>query len=221
MATSADTPKDTPEPLRIALTGGIASGKTAVANMFADLGVPVLDTDQIARDVVEPGTPALAEVVAKFGAGILDASGRLNRQQLRQRVFADPQLRHELEAILHPAIRAELALRSAAADGPYQMHVIPLLVETGRAAQYQRVLVVDCPPEEQIRRLVARDGSSLEEAQRILQAQASREQRLDVASDVIVNTGTVDDLRQFVLTLHDNYRLLAEHRQSPAALEKT
>jgi dephospho-CoA kinase len=202
-----------PAPLRIALTGGIASGKTAVANMFAELGVPVLDTDQIARDVVEPGTPALAEVVAKFGAGILDASGRLDRQQLRQRVFADPQLRHELEAILHPAIRAELARRSAAAGGPYQLHVIPLLVETGRAAQYQRVLVVDCPPEAQIRRLMARDGSSLEEAQRILQAQASRQQRLDIADDVIVNTGTVDDLRQFVLALHDNYRLLAERGQ--------
>lgn len=208
-------------PLLIGLTGGIASGKTAVANMFAELGVPVIDTDQIARDVVEPGTPALAALVTKFGAGILDADGRLNRQHVRQLVFADPQRRHELEAILHPAIRAELARRAALAGGAYQIHVIPLLVETGRAGQYQRVLVVDCPPEEQLRRLMARDGSSLEEAQRILQAQASRQQRLDAADDVIVNTGTVDDLRQFVLTLHDNYRLLAEQRQSPATPGKT
>jgi dephospho-CoA kinase len=221
MATSAAPPDTTPQPLRIALTGGIASGKTAVANMFAELAVPVLDTDQIARDVVEPGTPGLAQLVAKFSAGILDASGRLNRAHVRQVVFADPKLRLELEAILHPAIRAELARRSATAGGPYQIHVIPLLVETGRSTQYQRVLVVDCPPEEQLRRLMARDGSSLEGAQRILQAQANRQQRLDAADDVIVNTGTVDDLRQFVLTLHGNYRLLAEHGQSPATLEKT
>jgi len=201
--------------LRIALTGGIASGKSAVAAMFAELSVPVLDTDQINRDVVEPGTPTLAQLVAEFGAGILDSTGHLDRRQLRQRVFADPQQRRRLEAITHPAIRAELARRSATADGPYQIHVIPLLVETGRADSYHRVLVVDCPPEEQLRRLIARDGSSLEEATRILQAQASRQQRLEVADDVIVNTGTVDDLRQFVRTLHDNYRLLASRMQLP------
>jgi dephospho-CoA kinase len=221
MATATDTPASTAVPLRIALTGGIASGKTAVANMFAELGVPVLDTDQIARDVVEPGTPTLAAVLAKLGAGMLGANGRLDRQKVRQCVFAEPQLRRELEAILHPAIRAELARRSAIAGGPYQIHVIPLLVETGRAADYERVLVVDCPPEQQLQRLMARDGSSLEEAQRILQAQASRQQRLDAANEVITNTGTVDDLRQFVRTLHDNYRLLSEPQQSPAAPDKT
>jgi dephospho-CoA kinase len=208
-------------PLLIALTGGIASGKSAVANLFAELGVPVLDTDQIARDVVEPGQPALAQLVAEFGADILEASGRLNRQVVRQRVFADPQQRARLEAITHPAIRAELAQRAAAAIGPYQIHVIPLLVETGRAHQYPRVLVVDCPAEIQLQRLMARDGSSAADAQRILQAQATRQQRLDAAHDVIVNTGTVDDLRQFVLTLHDNYRLLAQRLQSPAAVEKS
>ena len=220
MTAPADPPAK-PEPLRIALTGGIASGKSAVANMFAELGVPILDADLISRDVVEPGTPALSQLVAEFGAEILDASGRFNRQHMRQRVFANPELRLKLEAITHPAIRAEFARRAAAASGPYQIHVIPLLVETGRADQYERVLVVDCPPEEQLRRLMARDGSSLEEAHRILQAQASREQRLDAADDVIVNTGTVEDLRQFVATLHQNYRLLAERRQSPAAAGKS
>jgi dephospho-CoA kinase len=200
--------------LRVALTGGIASGKSAVATRFEELSVPVLDTDQIARDVVEPGTPGLAQLVAEFGADILDSGGRLDRRKLRQRVFADPQLRRRLEAITHPAIRAELARRAATAQGPYQIHVIPLLVENGRAEGYDRVLVVDCPPEEQLRRLMARDGSSLEEATRIMQAQASRQQRLEVADDVIVNTGSVDDLRQFVLTLHRNYLLLADRMQS-------
>jgi len=208
-------------PLRIALTGGIASGKSAAASMFEELGVPLLDADQIARDVVEPGTPTLAQLVTELGPDILDASGHYDRRHVRQRVFADPELRQKLEAITHPAIRAEFARRAAALNGPYQIHVIPLLVETGRADQYERVLVVDCPPEEQLRRLMARDGSSLEEAQRILQAQATRQQRLDAAHDVIVNTGTVDDLRQFVATLHQNYRLLAERRQSPAASGKS
>ena len=206
-----------PASFPIALTGGIASGKTAVANMFADLGVPVLDADQIARDVVEPGTPTLAQLVAEFGTDILDPGGRFNRQAVRQRVFADPTQRAKLEAITHPAIRAEFARRAARAGGPYQLHVIPLLVETGRANQYPRVLVVDCPAEVQLQRLMARDGSSAAEAERILAAQATRQQRLDVAHDVIVNTGTVDDLRQFVLTLHNNYRLLAAQHPSDSA----
>jgi dephospho-CoA kinase len=209
---SSDHPS--PSPLLVALTGGIASGKTAAAEMFAALGVPVLDTDQIARDVVEPGTPVLGRLVAEFGAGILDAAGRLDRPAMRQRVFADPQMRKRLEAITHPAIREELARRSTSAGGLYQIHVIPLLVEAGRSAAFDRVLVVDCPEEEQVRRLVARDGSNEQEARRILAAQASREQRLEIADDVIENTGTLDDLRQFVATLHANYRLIAERLRS-------
>jgi dephospho-CoA kinase len=199
-----------PHPLLIALTGGIASGKTAVAELFAAHGVPVIDTDQIARDIVEPGTPTLARLVEEFGTDILDASGRLDRATMRQRVFADPEQRKRLEAIMHPAIRAELDRRSAEAGGAYQIHVIPLLVEAGRTASYDRVLVVDCPEEEQIRRLMARDGSSEAEARRILAAQAPREQRLDVADDVIENTGTLEELRQFVETLHMNYLMIAE-----------
>ena len=197
-------------PLLIALTGGIASGKSAVAEEFAKLGVPVLDTDQIARDVVAPGMPALDQLVAEFGLEILDADGRLNRAHMRERVFSDPEQRRKLEAITHPAIRAELAQRSAAAGGDYQIHVIPLLVETGRADAYDRVLVVDCPEQAQIDRLSARDRTSREQAQEILAAQVSREERLNAAHDVIENTGTLADLQRFVQTLHRNYALLAQ-----------
>ena len=197
-------------PLLIALTGGIATGKTAVAELFAQLGVPVLDTDQIARDVVAPDMPALGQLVAEFGAEILDAHGQLDRTRMRERVFSDPSQRRKLEAITHPAIREELARRSAAAGGDYQIHVIPLLVETGRAAAYDRVLVVDCPEQVQIERLMARDSTSRTQAEAILAAQASREQRLNAADDVIENTGTLADLQRCVQTLHRNYALLAQ-----------
>jgi dephospho-CoA kinase len=197
-------------PLLIALTGGIASGKSAVADIFASLGVPVLDTDQIARDVVEPGMPALEELVRTFGANILDASGKLDRKRMRERVFAKPEERARLEHITHPAIREELAKRSARAGGPYQVHVIPLLVEKSRADDYDRVLLVDCPEEDQIKRLMARDGATLEQARAMLAAQATREQRRAIADDVIVNTGTLRDLQRFVETLHKNYLLIAE-----------
>src|SRR5690606_37664917 len=133
---------DTP-PLLIALTGGIARGKTAVADHFARLGVPVLDTDQIARDVVEPGQPALQALVDIFGSEILQSDGRLDRAAMRQRVFNDPSQRKALEAIMHPAINKTLMARSQQAGGDYQIHVIPLLVEGGRAQEYDRVLVVD------------------------------------------------------------------------------
>lgn len=196
-------------PLLIALTGGIASGKSAVAKLFEDLGVPVIDADHVARDVVEPGTETLSRIVDAFGPEVLDSSGHLNRRALRELVFADPVQRELLESITHPAIRAEMARRAREAGGTYQIHVIPLLIETARADQYDRVLVVDCPEEDQIRRLMSRDGSSREDAQRILAAQATREQRLAVADDVIVNTGTLADLAEFVLTLHRNYALLA------------
>jgi dephospho-CoA kinase len=197
-------------PLLIALTGGIASGKSAVAELFAKLGVPVLDTDQIARDVVEPGTPTLAKLIAEFGADILDASGRLDRARMRERVFNDPAQRKRLEAITHPAIREELAARSARAKGDYQVHVIPLLIEGGRGDAYDRVLVVDASERDQLQRLTARDRTTHQQAEQILAAQASREDRLAAADDVIVNTGTLEDLQEFVQTLHRNYSLLAQ-----------
>jgi dephospho-CoA kinase len=199
-------------PLLIALTGGIASGKSAVAELFAAQGVPVFDTDQIARDVVEPGTPALGKIVAAFGAEVLDTYGRLDRKRMRELVFADLAKRKQLEAITHPAIREELARRSNEADGLYQIHVIPLLVETGRADAYDRVLVVDAPEADQLRRLRHRDGTDEATGKSILAAQATREARLSVADDVIVNTGSLADLQRFVATLHENYELLAAAR---------
>ena len=197
-------------PLLIALTGGIASGKSAVADLFAQLGVTVLDTDRIAREVVEPGKPVLNELIAAFGAGILEEHGRLDRARMRERVFNDPAERNKLETILHPVIREELQRQSQAAGGEYQVHVIPLLVEGRRSEAYDRVLVVDCPAEDQIARLMARDNTTREQAVRMLASQGTREQRLAVADDVIVNTGTLAELQGFVQTLHRNYSLLAQ-----------
>ncbi len=199
-------------PFVVALTGGIASGKTAVSTAFARLGVPVLDADLIAREVVEPGQPALAAVVAAFGDGILAPDGRLDRQRLRARIFADPAARQRLEAILHPAIRQAFAAASAVAGGPYQVHAIPLLVESGRADQYDRVLVVDCPREMQLSRLLARDGETAERAAAILAAQASREARRAVATDLIENTGSLAELEQSVAALHRQFLELAAAR---------
>ena len=196
-------------PFRVALTGGIASGKSTVAGLFAALGVPVIDTDVIARQVVEPGQPALAQVIAAFGTGVLDASGGLDRRRMRERIFADPGARHRLEAILHPVIRAEMARQSVAAAGPYQVLVIPLLTEGGRRDHVDRVLLVDVPEELQVRRLVTRDGVSHEQAQASLNAQATRAARLALADDVIHNTADVDELRNAVVALDEKYRRLA------------
>jgi len=196
-------------PFRVALTGGIASGKSTVADLFAALGVPVIDTDVIAREVVEPGQPALAQVAGAFGADVLDAEGRLDRKRMRERIFADPGARRRLEAILHPAIRAEMERQSQAAGGPYQVLVIPLLAEGGRRDHVDRVLLVDVPEELQIQRVMWRDGVSHQQAQASLDAQATRAQRLEMADDVLRNTGRVDDLREQVAKLHQRYLALA------------
>jgi dephospho-CoA kinase len=196
-------------PFLVALTGGIASGKSAAAQVFADLGVPVLDTDVIAREVVAPGSPVLQQLATRFGDDIMTPAGELDRARLRQHVFRDPAEREALNAIMHPAIRAELARQSERAGGTYQIHVIPLLVETQRMKDYDRVLVVDCPEEDQLRRLMARDGGTLDEAKRILAAQASRAERLAAAHDVILNTGTIEDLAGAVAELHRQYEKLA------------
>jgi dephospho-CoA kinase len=192
-------------PFRVALTGGIASGKTVVANIFATHGVPVIDTDVIAREVVEPGQPALAAVVDAFGTGVLAADGRLDRPRLRERIFGDAEARRRLEAILHPAIRAEMERQSRAAGGPYQVLVIPLLVEGGRRDHIDHVLVVDVPEDTQIERLVRRDGVSRDQAEAALRAQASRDARLAFADDVIENTGDVAALETRVAKLHGDY----------------
>ena len=193
-------------PLVIALTGGIASGKTAVSDRFAARGIPVVDTDRIAREVVAPGTTGLAEVAAAFGKGILDAEGRLDRSALRKRIFGDAEDRERLEAILHPQI--ERAARAAvdAADGPYVILVVPLLVETGLFDDADRVLVVDVPESIQVERLMARDGVTAEQARDALAAQASRTRRLAVADDVIENVGVEDALDAEVQRLDQAYR---------------
>lgn len=193
----------------VALTGGIASGKSVVANEFSALGVPVFDTDQIARDVVEPGKPALRQIVEAFGAHVLDAKGHLNRQQMRSLIFADPALRKTLEAITHPAIREELARRTSESQGVYKIHVIPLLVESGNPIAYDRVLVVDCSEDLQIARVMQRDHSDELAARRILAAQATRAQRLAVANDVVENGGDLALLKQRVHQLHGEYLKLA------------
>jgi len=200
------------QPFRVALTGGIASGKTTVANLFAELGVPLIDTDVIARQVVEPGQPALAVIVSTFGPDVLDADGRLDRRRMRERIFTDPAAKRRLEAILHPAIRVEMERQSREAGGSYQMLVIPLLTESRRRDPFDRVLLVDVPEELQIQRLMMRDGVTHDQAQASLNAQASRAERLAMADDVVRNTGRVDDLRDEIAKLHAQYLALAAAR---------
>jgi dephospho-CoA kinase len=202
-------------PLRIGLTGGIASGKSTVSQRFAELGVPVIDADVASRKVVEPGQPGLAQVVQRFGAGVLDADGRLDRPALRNLIFKDASLRQALDAILHPLIRIEMEREAAAATAPYVVMAIPLLVEGGTARQrVDRVLVVDADETLQIQRLQARDGSSTEHARAILASQASRAARRGAADDVLLNTGTVAELRQAVDRLHEQYLQLAQTSSS-------
>jgi dephospho-CoA kinase len=201
-------------PFRVGLTGGIASGKSTAAKFFGALGVPIIDSDQVARDVVEPGQPPLERLVERFGPSILTEDGDLDRPALRNIVFSDPMARADLEALTHPAIGAAMEARSAAAGGIYQVLMIPLLVEKNLGAQLDRVLVVDCEEELQIRRLQARDGSTLEQAQAILNAQASRTSRLKAAHDVIKNDGDMTAVRDQVAALHTRYLELAQQART-------
>jgi dephospho-CoA kinase len=194
---------------RVGLTGGIASGKSTAAKFFGSLGVPILDSDQIARDVVEPGQPPLERLVERFGPGILTSDGHLDRPALRNIVFSDPKARADLEALTHPAIGAALEAQSAAAGGPYQILVIPLLVEKNLSSHVDRVLVVDCDEELQIRRLRDRDGSTREQVAAILKAQAPRAARLKAADDVIRNDSDMNAVRDQVAALHARYLELA------------
>jgi dephospho-CoA kinase len=202
-------------PLRIGLTGGIASGKSTVTQRFGELGVPVIDADVASRNVVEPGKAGLAQVVQRFGAGVLGANGQLDRRALRDLIFKDASLRQALDAILHPLIRAEMEREAAQAAAPYLVMAIPLLVEGGGSAKrVDRVLVVDAEETLQMQRLQARDGSSQEQARAILSSQASRAARLAAADDVLLNTGTVAELRQRVDRLHEQYLQLAQTSSS-------
>jgi dephospho-CoA kinase len=200
-----------PRRLRIGLTGGIASGKSTVAQRFTELGVPVIDADVAARQVVAPGTVGLAQVVARFGKEVVDAAGALDRTALRNLIFKDPGARRDLETILHPLIRTTMEKSADAAAGPYIVMAIPLLVEGGKTDRVDRILVVDVEESVQIARLMARDGSSLEQARAILDSQASRAARLAAADDVLPNSGTVTEVRQAVDRLHQQYLRLAQH----------
>jgi len=196
--------------LRIGLTGGIASGKSTVARRFTELGIPVIDADESSRWVVAPGQPGLEEVIDRFGAGVLTAAGALDRRALRNLIFADPVKRRDLEKILHPLIRADMEQRAMEAPGRYLVLAIPLLVEGGARDRVDRILVVDVDEAIQLQRLLARDSHGLEHARAILAAQASRASRLQAADDVLVNSGTVPELRQAVDRLHERYLRLAD-----------
>lgn len=194
----------------VGLTGGVASGKSAVADLFADLGVPVLDTDMISREIVVAGSKGLAQIRKRFGDSIINNDGTLDRPTLRQLVFADPAAREDLEAITHPLIAAELTRQSDLASGPYQIHVIPLLVETGMQDRMDRVLLVDCPLELQLARLESRDQISRSAAKLIIDAQTDRRARLAIADDVLINDAQRDELPGLVSKLHDYYQQLAK-----------
>jgi dephospho-CoA kinase len=196
-------------PLRIGLTGGVASGKSVVADMFAELGASIIDTDVIAHEVVMPGQPALNELQKTFGETVISDDGTLNRSAMRELVFADDAARRQLEAILHPRIRQEAYRQSNQAGGDYQLIVIPLLVESPLKSLFNRILVVDCDEKTQLSRLLARDAESAEQAHRILAAQASRAERLAIADDVITNDDSLDATRSQVAALHEIYVSLA------------
>lgn len=193
---------------RIALTGGIASGKSTVARLFEALGARLIDTDAVARDVVRPPSPVLDQIVARFGAGALSADGTLDRAALRHIVFSDAAARRDLEAIMHPAIAAEVARRSATAGGPYLLIAIPLLAESGTAGAYDRVLLVDADPATQRARLMMRDGMTPDAADRMIAAQASRAARRAIAHDIIDNDASVTLLAPQVEALHQRYLAL-------------
>jgi len=185
--------------MRVGLTGGVASGKSTVAALLRELGAVVVDSDVLAREVVEPGTPGLAAVVEAFGPEVLTADGRLDRPALGAVVFGDQPARRRLEGILHPLIRARAAeLEAAAPAGTVVVHDIPLLVETGQADRFDAVVVVDVPVETQVARMVRDRGMGREDALARVKAQASREERMAVATQVVDNTGTREDLRDRV-----------------------
>jgi dephospho-CoA kinase len=196
--------------LRVGLTGGIASGKSRVARIFQERGIPVIDTDQLSRDILAPGAPLLAEVLRRFGTDLCRSDGSLDRTALRARVFADPRLRARLEALTHPAIAAAMEDRVQAlpAGTPYVVLVIPLLLEAGWQDRVDRILVVDCPEAVQAERLMARDGIDADTAWAMIRSQASRAVRRQAADDILDNgaSGDLDALTQRVQALDHRYR---------------
>lgn len=194
----------------VVLTGGIASGKTTVSDRFAELGVPVIDTDLIAREVVEPGQPALGEIAERIGRQYLDSEGCLDRRKMREAIFANPAIKQRLESILHPRIALAVRERVEAQTYPYCLLVIPLYSESKSYDWVDRVLVVDVSEEIQIERVMRRDRISRNDSLSIIAAQASREERLTLADDVLDNSGSVEQLQEKVGRLHRHYLQLAQ-----------
>jgi len=196
--------------LRIGLTGGIASGKSAASDYFASLGIPVIDTDLLSRELVQPGSEGLQRIVETFGKSVLDETGALDRARLRELVFASDTQRGQLEDILHPLIRDRVEeLVATIGNAPYVIIVIPLLVETRYPIPVDRVLVIDTAEAQQLDRLMQRDDISIEQAKIMLDAQASREQRLQEADDVVHNNASIEELQAQLLTLHYDYLEIA------------
>lgn len=193
----------------VALTGGIGSGKSTVANAFAALGVPLVDADVIAREVVQPGSPALDAIVQRFGPAMLSADGSLDRAALRARIFSDPAEKAWLNGLLHPLIQRQTEQKLRTARTPYVLWVVPLLIENNLQQRADRVLVVDVDRERQIARTLSRDGVSRAQVDNILAAQVSRQQRLACADDIIDNSGRPEEITDCVATLHQRYLALA------------
>jgi len=193
----------------VVLTGGIGSGKTAASDHFESLGVPVVDTDVIAKQIVEPGQPALGEIARQLGERFIDKSGRLDRKAVRSAIFSDPDKKARLEAILHPRIALEVQRRISALDYPYCILVIPLFTESGRYDWVDRVLVVDVDESVQLERVTGRGQVSRQQARAILDAQASRNERLALADDVLDNSGSLAEMHAQIDRLHTEYLRLA------------
>lgn len=196
----------------VALTGGIGSGKTTVANAFANRGVEIVDADIIARQIVNPGQPALSAIAVKFGEAVLQQDGTLNRAALRQRIFTSPADKAWLNGLLHPLIHAETRRQLALTQSEWCLWVVPLLVENNLQHMANRVLVVDINRDTQLARTIARDGVSAEHAEHILAAQVTRERRLAIADDIIDNSGLPEDLATQVALLDQHYRQLSRAR---------
>lgn len=195
--------------LAVGLTGGIASGKSLVSSAFERLGVTTIDADVVARDIVEPGQPALEEIIERFGANIVDEKGRLKRRMLREIVFADDDARTALEGMTHPRIREELARKRDNAQSDYCLLVVPLLVKSSMIELVDRVLVVDAPEIVQMQRLMSRDDIDENLARRMIAAQDARSERLAMADDVLINTGPRKDIADLAAALHAGYQRLA------------
>ena len=202
--------------LRIGLTGGIGRGKSSVCTIFHELGVPIIDSDEIARDLVKPGSEALQQIAALFGDQVIQQDGSLDRPRMREIVFNDKGKREQLETLLHPLIRQEMQQQINLLDSVYVILAIPLLVEKGWQHQLDRVLVVDCSETLQKERAGKRDGSSIQTIERIIASQIQRDARIVAADDIIDNSGSLKSLRNQVEVLHHRYLALAPTTDHPA-----